>query len=425
MLAFIATMDVEEQIYACAGLLVGGFLVNGEPGRKRRCTWTEDWLLRRENYGSYYTLHREFRLQEKLFNKYLRIPIPIYDYILDKITPLIMKDDLHMRQTIPPGARFEATLLYLINGDYYSRLQHLTRIHETTLGRFIPEVCEAIYSALGREFIALPSTPEQWLQVAKDFEIRWNFLHCIGAVDGKHIEIAPPPESGSYYYNYKGKTSVVLLAVINSNYEIMYADVGGNGRISDGGIWGNCSLRRLIDEGRAGLPEDSILPNSTRKLPFVFVGDEAFPLRRHFMKPYPHRRQNHQQRIFSYRLSRARRISENAFGIMAQRFGILRKAINLAPAKVEKIILAIITLHNLLRKLGSNEYLSAASVDSEDLENGIIEEAAWRSTPQLLPLQQQRFGNATLDAKQVREQFTEYFINEGQTSFQRRMAGLE
>ena len=93
-----------------------------------------------------------------------------------------------------------------------------------------------------------PTTEDEWRNVAEGFERRWNFPYCLGAIDGKHINIVPPPNHGSYFFNYKGTHSIVLMAVANSNYEFIYVDVGRNGRASDGGVWGNCSLAALISE---------------------------------------------------------------------------------------------------------------------------------------------------------------------------------
>lgn len=55
-------------------------------------------------------------------------------------------------------------------------------------------------------------------------------------MDGKHIRIVPPPRSGAQYYNYKNFYSIVLMALVNSNYEFIFVDVGKNGRLSDGGV---------------------------------------------------------------------------------------------------------------------------------------------------------------------------------------------
>ena len=81
----------------------------------------------------------------------------------------------------------------------------------------------------------VPSSNEEWLDIAKQFEERWNFPNCLGAIDGKHIILQPPANSGSFYYNYKHTHSIVLLAVAGPDYQALYADVGTNGRSSDGG----------------------------------------------------------------------------------------------------------------------------------------------------------------------------------------------
>ena len=82
-----------------------------------------------------------------------------------------------------------------------------------------------------------PSTVDEWHQVANSFESQWNFPHCLGALDGKHVVMQAPKNSGSVYYNYKGTFSVVLMALVGANYKFLYIDVGSCGKNSDGGIF--------------------------------------------------------------------------------------------------------------------------------------------------------------------------------------------
>lgn len=99
------------------------------------------------------------------------------------------------------------------------------------------------------------------------------------------------------------------------------------------------------------LPRDKTLPGSNITLPHVIVGDEAFPLRKHIMRPYPGTQTRHDETkaIFNYRLSRARRLSENVFGILSQKFRIYQRRLQMSPEHIDNIILATCCLHNFLR----------------------------------------------------------------------------
>lgn len=267
--------------------------------------------------------------------------------------------------------------------------------------------------------LQFPRLEEDWVRIAKDFERKWDFPNCLGAIDGKHVQIIPPKNCGSYYYNYKGSHSIVLMAVVDANYKFIYVDVGRNGRVSDGGVWDGCSLNKLLLRSAAGIPEKRSPSNSNRELPYVFVADDAFPLRTHMLKPFPFRHQTVQQRIFSYRLSRARRVVENAFGILANKFRVLLTPIYLEPSKVELIVLACTSLHNFIR---DNSEMKE-SVDHEDILTGDIIAGSWRSEESLIPLLR-RPRKVPEAAKSVREEYCRYFNEEGAIPWQRKMIGL-
>ena len=135
-----------------------------------------------------------------------------------------------------------------------------------------------------------------------------------------------PANSGSNFFNYKKSHSIVLMALCNGMYEYTFVDIGNTGRISDGGVLSNSSLNELF-LNKTMFPDPSVIVGTDKSFPYVVVGDEAFPLKENLMKPYPSTGLSSEKRIFNYRLSRARRITENTFGITAARFRVLRRPI--------------------------------------------------------------------------------------------------
>ena len=73
----------------------------------------------------------------------------------------------------------------------------------------------------------LVKTEAEWQAIADGFLTRWNFPNCLGALDGKHVGVKCPAISGSLYYNYKGFYSVILMALVDSDYKFIWADLGG------------------------------------------------------------------------------------------------------------------------------------------------------------------------------------------------------
>lgn len=99
------------------------------------------------------------------------------------------------------------------------------------MSNVVKDTCEVIWNVLAKDFFKAPSSADEWKVISWDFFLKWNFPNCIGtctvdllyiimigAVDGKHIVIQAPQNSGSLFYNYKGTFSVVLMAVCDANH---------------------------------------------------------------------------------------------------------------------------------------------------------------------------------------------------------------
>eukprot|EP00795_Rhopilema_esculentum_P011148 gene11148-20032_t len=110
------------------------------------------------------------------------------------------------------------------------------------------------------------------------------------------------------------------------------------------------TLSEALSKDLLGIPAPRQPTGSESALPFVIVADDAFPLQNNLMKPYPFRGLSSEQRIYNYRLSRARRVVENAFGILANRFRVFLSPLMISPENAEKVVLASCVLHNFLRE---------------------------------------------------------------------------
>jgi len=178
--------------------------------------------------------------------------------------------------------------------------------------------------------------------------IKWNFPNSVGSIDVKHIRLKWPSNSGSMYYNYKHYYSIVLQGLADALYRFITIDVCAYGKQSDGGIFRHSPLYQLLSSNNFNMPHAKKLPLSDVELPFVTLGDGAYPLLSYLLRPYPRRQLTDSRRLFNYRLSRGRRVVESAFGILAGKWRILNKPIETSPDMAGRSVKCICVLHNTL-----------------------------------------------------------------------------
>ena len=201
------------------------------------------------------------------------------------------------------------------------------------------------------------------------------------------------------------------MALVDSNYEFIFVDVGKNGRISDGGVIEHTEFLRRLNNGQLNLPENHETVNNLPN--FAFLGDEAFASTNNFLKPYSQRELDHDKRIFNYRLSRARNVVENAFGILSARFRVLHTPINMKVENICYVVLATCVLHNFLRRRSNAVIANNSSMQMEgDCQNNAV---------QLDNLQPAIPRNINNSAKQNRDRYKEYFVGEGRIPWQEDM----
>ena len=397
--------------------------------KKDRQNWRQFWvrpiLQKRRSQGEFYNLLQEMRLNDPDSHfRYLRMSKSTFDHLLAKVGPFLSRRPYmsDRRPNISPGERLALTIRYLATGNSQTSLSFNFRIGRSTVSNIVKETCSAIWDVLVKDYVKAPSTAEDWRGIGFQFAQLWNFPNCIGAIDGKHIVIQAPAGGGSMYYNYKGSHSIVLMAVCDAHYRFTLVDIGNTGRHSDGGVFSNSSFGQAIESSSLAIPPPRALPGTSTEAPFVFVGDEAFPLRKDLLRPYPGRYLADPEAIFNYRLSRARRVIENSFGILAARWRIFRRPIIATPDHVVLFTKAAIALHNYLRTTEASVYCPPGFTDGEDGEGNMLD-GAWRSetsTDEGLQRIGQMAGNRYgQSAAEVRQRYRDYFLTpEGEVSWQ-------
>ena len=341
------------------------------------------------------------------FISYMRMEPAMFREVLIRLSERIRKKTTRFRAPLEPGLKLAITLRHLATGESYHSLAFQFRVPHNTISLLVKEVCESIVEEFQAEVICTPTNAAEWKELADRFYSRWQLPHCLGAIDGKHVAIKCPSESGSVYHNYKGFFSIILLAVVDADYKFIWADVGANGATSDCAVFNRSTMRAAIEAETIGFPPQEPLPHDDEDTPFFIVGDDAFPLRTWLMKPFSKRCMTIEERIYNYRLSRGRRIVENAFGILANRFQCLLSTMRQEPETVTTIAMAAMCLHNLMRMRYPT--LQNATLDRENEDHHIIP-GAWREEGSLTDMEEVVGGNReTRQARQQRMLMKHYF----------------
>ncbi|CAK1599878.1 unnamed protein product [Parnassius mnemosyne] len=321
-----------------------------------------------------------------------------FDFLLSLIENDIEKQMTQFRKPISAKERLVVTLRFLATGESFRSLGFRYRIGFSTIKAIVLDVTIAIWKNLKDIFMPKP-TKEKWKQIAKTYSDKWQFPNCVGSLDGKHVMLFCPNNAGTSFYNYKGRHSVVLLALVDANYKFIAVDVGAFGRNSDGGVFAESKLGTSLATNTADIPADTPLENGGEPMPHVIIGDQAFPLKPYLMRPYSKEAVSHNanKKNFNYRLSRARRTVENAFGILSARWRIFHTDIKVQPEIVDNIILCCCCLHNMLRNDEDD------NIFLQDLPNGVPDN--------FIAFEGIR-NNSTRAAFVIRDKFCDYFSSE-------------
>lgn len=302
-------------------------------------------LKQRHEKGQFHTLYAELRQDEAKFKGFTRMKIATFDALLEilrtkyvftmshefvQFQPVFRITRNSMREPIAPEQRLLVTLKFLATGVSMRTLAYDFFLGDTTVREIVHSTCNAVVELMKDTYIRTPNTADEWREISEGFWDRWNLpntlgkrfactiqttkhwslcdsvcanVGLVGAVDGKHVHLRAPANSGSLFFNYKGRFSTIMMAVADYRCRIVYLSVGSYGHEGDAGIFDRSDFgRALVDDANPlHLPDDSPLPGTDVMSSFFFVGDNAFPIHKRMMKPFTLRNMTRPKRIFNYR----------------------------------------------------------------------------------------------------------------------------
>ena len=278
------------------------------------------------------------RGDESVYKENFRVSKQTFDYIVEMISGSgFLCDSMCKNPEFRVTARFKVAvcLYYFAHGCAVSKLVgDVASIGKSTVELYLKKFCEGVLVVLKPIF--MPSTPPSTAKLANikaEFAKRRGIPNVAMAVDGTHV----PFRGGPDYRNYKGWTSILALAYVNSFHLFVDADVGAAGRAGDNGILKNSWLLLEIEKnhepwlGRDGLIAADGGASDGGRFLLNPICDASAP----------------EDVWYNFCHSSTRFFVEETFGRWKNRFRFLLREMHLSHKMATNIIYVSMILHNL------------------------------------------------------------------------------
>lgn len=204
--------------------------------------------------------------------------------------------------------------------------------------------------AIKQHYIKFPCTEQETIDTRATFEDLSDLPNVVGAIDGTHIKIKTPNDSGPDYFSRYRQHDVVVQAVTDGEKRFLDIAAGFPGSMHDSRVLRNSNIYQRIVNGE--LLQEPTMTIENREIKPYLVGDSAYPLSTWLLKPYPETTNNLDEIEFNKELSRARVSVECAFGILKSRWRILQKRLDSRIDFATQCIVACCVLHNFCMDAG-------------------------------------------------------------------------
>ncbi|KAH7987844.1 hypothetical protein HPB52_024908 [Rhipicephalus sanguineus] len=209
------------------------------------------------------------------------------------------RQDTVMRKAISLDKRVAIALYRLATSAEERTVANLFGVSRSSVNLIFREFCDVVVRYLEARSVRFPHTREM-KEHLKQFAAITGFPQFVGALDGCHIEVWPPKEHATDYYNCKGWYSSILFPVVDHRYRFMYVNVESPGKNHDAAVSESSRMPKVLASELFELEANDVEGVSVCR---VLLSDQAFPLQCHLMKPFSRAGPaGSPSRVFNYRL---------------------------------------------------------------------------------------------------------------------------
>ncbi|KAK9167730.1 hypothetical protein Scep_002921 [Stephania cephalantha] len=277
-----------------------------------------------------------------------------------KLCDILRKKDL-LHDT--SGVKIEeqvAIFLNIIGHNERNRvIQERFQHSGETISRHFNNALKAIKS-LSREILQPPdpATPSEVLTSSRFYPY---FKDCIGAMDGMSIPANVPAKDQARFRNRNGVVTQNILAACTFDLRFIFVYPGWEGSAADSRI-----LRAVLEDPDQNFP---LIPEGKYYLvdgSYVNMGGFISPFEGIRYHLHEYRGANQQPRnaheLFNHRHASLRLVIQRCFGILKERFPILKLAPAYAFRTQRDLVIAACAIHNHVRQEDPDDWLFSDSL---------------------------------------------------------------
>lgn len=295
----------------------------------------------------YYKPRINFGLDD--FQARYRLTRAQFEIVLLDVAPRI-QHPTGKSAAVSPEHQLLVTMRFLATGSFYHLVGDAHGFSKGTVSNCIRRCITAINTSLFAEHV-------RWIDnnTARKFYEVGGMPAIAGCIDGTHVKIEAPNENEHQFVNRNGYHSINAMCVCGPNRLFCYVSARWPGSVNDARVLRTSSLFNRCENGWRPFPNA------------VILGDSAYPLKDWIVPPLLNPNTPAEER-FNVAHKRTRRLIENAFGILKERFACLHQGLRVQPMYACEIIKACCTLHNICGE-ADNDAVFEEIVDADIVLN--------------------------------------------------------